>query len=285
MAEQSSDTTEQSPEYHWNWDKSAAGWAKFFDKFERGAQCVIDRMIELARIQPGHRVLDVATGIGEPAVAAARRVAPNGYVVATDSAPQMIKLARERAAAMGADLIEFREMDAQAPDLPESSFDAILCRWGLMFLHDLAGALERMRRLLVPGGRIVAAVWSDAPRVPMIGLMMDVCRRFDLPRLPPGTLGPLSLADTAALKRAFEAAGFADVESTSLTVTFEFASGDEYALFQQRVLNPTVELIRAQPAETQAKIWRSLADSARPYLGADGVVRLPNECVCVAARR
>jgi hypothetical protein len=142
-----------------------------------------------------------------------------------------------------------------------------------------------MRRLLVPGGRIAVAVWSEALRVPMIGLMMDVCRRFDLPRLPPGTLGPLSLADTAALKRTFAAAGFAEIESESLTVTFEFASGDEYALFQQRVLNPTVELIGAQPAETQAKIWRSLADSTRPYLGADGVVRLPNECVCVAARR
>ena len=285
MTTQSPDVMRLKAEQLRNWDESAAGWNKFFDKFERGAQCVSDRLIELARIQPGQRVLDVATGIGEPAVSAARRVGPKGHVVATDHSGQMIKLARERASARGLSNIEFLEMDAEALALPEKSFDAIVCRWGLMFLPDLAGALERMRHLLVPGGRLAAAVWSDAPKVPMIGLVLGVCRQFQLPRPPAGTLGPLSLADIDALKRTLEQAGFAEVGVESLTVTFEFASGDEYALFQQRIQNPTTKLINAQPAEMQAKIWQAVADSTQPYAGADGVVRLPNECVCLAARR
>lgn len=285
MSTQSVDRERLKAEQRRHWDESAVGWAKFFDKFERGAQCVSDRLIELARIQSGQRVLDVATGIGEPAVSAARRVGPKGHVLATDHSAQMIKLARERTATLGLSNLEFLEMDAEALELPESSFDAILCRWGLMFLPDLGGALAGMRRLLVPGGRIAAAVWRDAPRVPMIGLLLKVCKQFQLPSPPPGTLGPLSLADIDALKRTFEQAGFSEVGSESLTVTFEFASGDEYARFQQRIQNPTTKLINEQPAETQTKIWQAIADATQPYAGADGVVRLPNECVCVAARR
>lgn len=285
MTTQSPDRIQLKAEQRRSWDESAAGWAKFFDKFERGAQCVSDRLIELARIQPGQRVLDVATGIGEPAVSAARRVGPKGHVVATDHSGQMIKLARERASAFGLGNIEFLEMDAEALELPENSFNAILCRWGLMFLPDLAGALERMRHLLVPGGWLAAAVFKDAPKVPMIGLVLGVCRRFELPRPPAGSLGPLSLADTEALKRTVEGAGFSEFSSESLTVTFEFTSGDEYARFQQRVQNPTTKLINDQPAEVRAKIWQAVADATQPYTGADGMVRLPNECVCVAARR
>jgi len=285
MTIQSEEVTRIKAEQLRNWDDSAAGWSKFFDKFERGAQCVSDRLVELAKIQPGQRVLDVATGIGEPAVTAARRVGPNGKVVATDHSGQMINLARERASTMGASNVEFLEMDAEALKFPEKSFDAIVCRWGLMFLPDLAGALERMRPLLVAGGRLAASVWADGPKVPMIGLVLAACRQFELPRPPAGSLGPLSLADIDALKRTMEQAGFAEVGSEPLTVTFEFDSGEEYARFQQRIQNPTTKLIGAQPADAQARIWQAVAASTQPYIGADGIVRLPNECVCVVARR
>ena len=285
MTKQSPDITQIKAEQLRNWDESAAGWSKFFDKFERGAQCVSDRLVELAQIRPGQRVLDVATGIGEPAVTAARRVGPKGHVVATDHSPQMIKFARERASAIGVSNIEFFAMDAEALNLAEQSFDAIVCRWGLMFLPDLAGALQRMRLLLIPGGLLAASVWRDASKVPMIGLVLGVCRQFQLARPPAGTLGPLSLSDIDALKRTFEQAGFGDISDESMTVTFEFASGEEYARFQQRIQNPTTKLIGAQPTEVQAEIWQAVGASTAPYAGADGVIRLPNECVFVVARR
>jgi ubiquinone/menaquinone biosynthesis C-methylase UbiE len=107
-------------------------------------QPVSDRMMDLADIRPGQQVLDVATGIGEPAVTAALSVGPAGRVIATDIAPQMLDIGQKRVTELTLDNIDFREMDAEVLELPESNFDAILCRflcpfweeWSLFLLID-----------------------------------------------------------------------------------------------------------------------------------------------------
>jgi ubiquinone/menaquinone biosynthesis C-methylase UbiE len=94
------------------WDNAATGWQNWWPTFERGAQKVSNKLVELAEIKPGDKVLDIATGIGEPAVTAARRVKPNGKVVAIDISPQMLLIAKTRAKSLGLDdIIEFRESD------------------------------------------------------------------------------------------------------------------------------------------------------------------------------
>jgi enediyne biosynthesis protein CalE5 len=114
------------------WDNVAAGWQAWWATLKRGAQKVSDKSVELAEIKPGDKVLDIAAGIGgEPAVAAARRVKPNGKVVATDISPQMLAIAKSRAKSLGLDsIMEFRESDGEKLELPESTarFDAILSR-------------------------------------------------------------------------------------------------------------------------------------------------------------
>jgi ubiquinone/menaquinone biosynthesis C-methylase UbiE len=130
--------------------------------------------MELAHVAPGQRVLDVATGIGEPAMTAARWVGPSGVVVAIDQAPQMVAVARERMQAAGIRTVEFIEGDAETVALPLDSFDAIVCRWGLMFFHDPVGTLARLRASLVPGGWLAAAIWGPPERVPMIALPFTV---------------------------------------------------------------------------------------------------------------
>ena len=146
------------------WDAVAAGWRKWWELIESGAQQVSDRLLELADVQSGHQVLDVATGIGEPAVTAAHRVEATGHVVATDQSPQMLAIAQERVAGLGLQNVEFKVMDAESLELPESSFDAVLCRWGLMFLPDLRAALNGMWRSLTPGGRMATCVWDVPPK-------------------------------------------------------------------------------------------------------------------------
>jgi len=196
------------------WDSVAAGWKKWWELIEGGAQRVSDRLLELADVQSGHRVLDVATGIGEPAVTAAHRVGDTGHVMATDQSPQMLAIAQERVAGLGLQNVEFKVMDAEALELPERSFDAVLCRWGLMFLPDLKAALSGMWRSLTPGGRMATCVWDVPPKVPMVSLAMGVIRNmFQLPPPPPGMPSPFGLADTAALEQAFRDAGFSDVRS------------------------------------------------------------------------
>jgi ubiquinone/menaquinone biosynthesis C-methylase UbiE len=131
------------------WDNAAEGWQAWWETIERGAQKVSDKLVELAEIKAGDKVLDIATGIGEPAVTAARKVMPNGRVFAIDISPQMLAIAKTRAKSLGLDnIIEFRESDGEKLDLPELSiarFDAILSRFGLMFFPNLPAALVRIR--------------------------------------------------------------------------------------------------------------------------------------------
>jgi ubiquinone/menaquinone biosynthesis C-methylase UbiE len=268
------------------WDAAAAGWDKWWDTFEQEAGHISDRLVEMAEIAPGHRILDVATGIGEPALTAARRVGPTGRIVATDQAPQMLDFARKRADALAMRNVEFREMDAEALELPESSFDAILCRWGLMFLPNLSDALSSMRLLLVPGGRLAATVWSVPSKVPMISLAMGVVRQMlQTPAPPEETPGPFSLADSNALEQALRQAGFVHVRSERLTVTWELASVDEYVSRQQDVAAPLRAMLADQTSERQAEVWQAISDAAGRYAVADGTIRMPNEAICVVGRR
>ncbi len=268
------------------WDSAAAGWRKWWQSFEQGAQVLSDRLVELAEIKSGLRVLDVATGIGEPAVTAARRVGPEGRVVATDQSPQMLTIARDRAAELELQNIDFREMDADSLDLPEGTFNAVLCRWGLMLLPNLAGSLSQMWRLLIPGGYLAAAVWDVAAKVPVLSLPVGVALPIlQIPPPPPGTPNFFSLADTTALEQSFREAGFAEVRSERLTVTYELSSAEE---FVQRSCDVNVVINNAlatQPVKQQEAVRRAIADAAQEYATGDGRIRIPNESICVVGRR
>ena len=128
-----------------SWDRVANNWQKWWKTIERGAEKVSRRLIELAEIKPGSKVLDIATGIGEPAITAANRVGNSGHVLATDISSQRLSLAIQRAVSVGLqDVTRFKEGDVETIDLPSSTFNAVLCRWGLMFLPDLKAGLSNI---------------------------------------------------------------------------------------------------------------------------------------------
>ena len=269
-----------------DWTEAAEGWKKWWRPLEAALGPVGDRLIQLAAIRPGHRVLDVATGIGEPAVTAARLVGPAGRVVGTDISPGMLEVATERAAEIGLGNVEFHEMDAEALDLPESSFDAVLCRFGLMFLPDVDRTLVGIRRLLVPGGHFAASVWGPPERYPMVAVAFGaVARVLELPAPAPGTPGPFSLADGDALAGRFRAAGFADVQTETLLVRFEFDSLDEYILFLQEVAAPINNLLAHESPERRAQVWRAVGEATEQFVGADGRLQASGESILVGGRR
>jgi ubiquinone/menaquinone biosynthesis C-methylase UbiE len=265
------------------WDNAAAGWQAWWENIERGAQKVSDKLVEMAQIKPGDKVLDIATGIGEPAVTAAMRVKPNGKVVATDISPRMIAIAKSRAKSLGLDsIMEFREGDAEKLDLPKSSFNTILSRWGLMFLPNLPAALVEIRKLLVPGGRLSAAVWSTPSKVPFLDLAFSTVRKqINAPPPPPGTLGPFSLADTEALKRSFTQAGFKDVQVESFLITFSFDSAETYTRFQQAVTAPIQAMLANQTEEKKKQAWDAITDAVSKYADSHGRVSIDNEVICI----
>jgi SAM-dependent methyltransferase len=268
------------------WDAVAAGWRKHWPGFERSAQLVTDNLVEMAKVSSGHHVLDLATGIGEPAVTAAQRVGPAGRIVAIDQAPQMIAIAKERASELKLENVEFLEIDGEKLNLPANSFDAILCRWGLMYLPDLPGVLSSMHRLLVPGGRFSAAVWDVPPNVPSLSLAARVAREIlQIPPPAPGVPSPFSLADSDALEEALRAAGFVNVRSQRLEIIWEFGSSEAYVDHTRDVGGNLNALLAEYPAERQSEVWRAIEETAQQYAGEDGRVRMLNQTICVVGER
>jgi len=268
------------------WDNAAAGWRAWWENIERGAQKVSDKLVEMAEIKSGDMVLDIATGIGEPAVTAAKQVRPNGKVVATDISTQMIAIAKSRAKSLGLDtIIEFREGDAEKLDLPKSSFDAVLSRWGLMFLPNLPAALAHIRELLVPDGRLSAAVWSTPPKVPFLDLAFSTIRK-QINAPPPllGNMGPFSLADPELLKRSFTQAGFKDVQVESFPITFSFESAETYTKFQQAVTAPIQAMLANQTDEKKKQAWDAVTDAVSKYADSHGTVNIDNEVICIVGK-
>jgi len=264
---------------------SADGWKQHWNIWERAAQHVNERLVDLARIRPGHRVLDVATGLGEPAFTAARRVGPNGSVVATDLSPAMLFLARQEAARLGLHNIEFREMDAEEPDLPAQSFDAALCRWALMFLPHLVVALTRLRELLAPRGRFAAAVWANPENVPFTSVPMGAIRRvLHIAPPPAGTPGTFSLANEEVLQRAFAQAGFTEVAIERHSLILEYSSLDEY-VEERPATSASIRsmLAGASPAQLET-IWQIVSEELGKYRQPSGALRIPNETLCVAGQ-
>jgi SAM-dependent methyltransferase len=239
----------------------------------------------LAHVAPGQRVLDVATGIGEPAMTATRHVGPSGSVVAIDQAPQMLAVARERMQAAGVENVEFVEGDAETAPLPPGSFDAVVSRWGLQFFQDPVGALARFRARLIPGGWLAAAIWGPPERVPLISLPFRALAGDGQrpPSLPQGP-NPFALSEQAMLRQVVRDAGFADIQSEQMTVTFTFSSVEELLAHLADVSAPIRAMAPSLSPERQTAFWERLAEAARAYADADGVVRLPNDCLLVAGR-
>lgn len=265
------------------WEEAAAVWRRMWPMLERGAQPVSDRLIELAELRAGDIVLDVATGGGEPALTAARPVAPTGRVIGIDHSDAMLAFARDRARELGIANVEFRQGDAESIDFPRGYFDVVLSRWGLMFLPNLDATLRRLFGVLRPGGRFATAVWSSIDKMPMWNVAGAAIRSVvELPPPDPSIPGPSSLADTDAFGRKLEAAGFRAIRVEPLMVRFEFPSAHDYARITSAM--GFRQVIAAQTAEIQQKILNALSDAARAHTADGGVVRFDNQAMLVAAR-
>ena len=158
--------------------------------------------------QPGERVLELACGPGSVGLAAAGRVAPGGEVVLSDVAAEMTSIAAARAEALGLSNVSTRELDLESIEQPDSSYDVVLCREGLMLVPDPASAAREIRRVLRPGGRVAIAVWGLRERNPWLGVVFDaVSAQTGKPVPPPGISGPFSLDDPHKLADLLSSAG------------------------------------------------------------------------------
>ena len=270
------------------WDATAGAWDAWFDTIERATKPVSDRMVELAGIGPGDRVLDIATGTGEPAVSAARRVAPDGHVLATDISATMIAGAERRAAKLGVDNITFRVAAAEDLDEPATRFDAALCRWGLMFMPDIDGALRRMKGLIRDGGRFVAAAWAEPSEVPSLGIERGILAPyFDDGHFAHGIdrLNAFRFAAPGLLEEVMTEAGFRDVTCERVAVTYELPSAEAYVRFRREVSSTGAALAERHPEDAVKAAWDAVAEAASAYADVAGHIRMENIALCAVGSR
>jgi ubiquinone/menaquinone biosynthesis C-methylase UbiE len=270
-----------------DWRTAATGWRRWYDVLEAEAagQVVSRKLIEVARIGPGDRVLDVASGYGEPALTAARAVGPGGRVVAQDIAADFLAFGRERAAQAGLGNVEFVEGDAEALRFDEGTFDAITSRQGLQFFPDVGGILKRFHSFLKPDGRLAAAVWGPPETVQFAHPIPVIFKELKLPPPPPGQPGIFALADAGKLGQLVVEAGFRDVETGTVTAVYETASPEEFTRWLRDVAPPIVNLLKGQSHEEQERVWRKVTETWAPLVTPEGRVRTENQAIWVAATK
>jgi SAM-dependent methyltransferase len=249
-------------------------WREYDETELRLTALLSERMMDLARLGPGMRVLDLATGRGEPAVRAARRVAPGGMVVGVDVSKAMLRMARERADREGIANLELVATDAETLLGVEATlFDATVARWGLMYLDSPVAALESARRAMVSGGLLVAAVWAEPERVPYYTLPRFVLERYRaVPPIDPEAPGTFRYADLGRLQRDFAAAGFAIEHIEEIDVEVMEAATDVELIAWTRAFGLT-RLLDDLPAEAQREWEADLVRMAEP-LRVNGYIRL-----------
>jgi enediyne biosynthesis protein CalE5 len=244
-----------------------------------------DRIVEMAGIAEGDRVLDVAAGYGEPSLTAARKVGPEGGVVATDISGEMLNYGRQRAAANGVENIEFMQSDASSLDFPAESFDAAVSRWGIIFDPDGEGAAAKVRGFLKPGSRFAISSWGSPERVPFLAVpMRTAMAKLDVPPPPPGTPGPLSRPTEDAIGGLLEGGGFSNVEVQELDLTFPFESAEEFVMYTKAIAAPIVAMISPHPEDVQRETWDAIADAMREHADADGRINLSNQVLVAAGQ-
>jgi enediyne biosynthesis protein CalE5 len=275
--------------------RQRAGWSSQAREFyarraliERQWGVLSEGLLELARITTGDRVLDLACGVGDPALAAADRVGPTGSVIATDLSPDMLAFAAQRAAAGGLGNVEVHEMDAEAIDLPDASVDAVLCRLGLMFLPELDAALGGVHRVLVPGGRFAAAIpWRpEGQAMPrLIGATLDALGLAPMPPPAPGRPGIFSLADASFVCAALERAGLVDVRVQPYTLAHDYRSPDEWLDFLMALNVPLRERLAAASGERVREFRTAAVAATAPWVREDGHIRFAGHGYYAAAAR
>ncbi len=267
------------------WNKDGAAWRRWNPTLDRWYGEVTRQMLDLARIQPGQRILDIAAGAGEPAVSAAERVGPGGYVLATDISEGIVELALQVARERGFRQIETRTMDGENLDLPDASFDAVLCRLGLMYMPHPVTALREWRRALKPGGRVAVVVFSTPDHNEWGAVPASIIRRrAQLPPPVAGQPGPFSLGGAGVLEDMFHQAGFADPEVRAVPVPHGAACAADYVQVAREAFGAFNAMMADLSPQERESVWSEVEGSMRSFESPGGF-EVPGECLVGAATK
>jgi SAM-dependent methyltransferase len=234
--------------------------------------------------QPGDTVLELAAGLGDTGLMAARLVGEAGRVIITDFAPEMVAGARQRAHELGVENAEFRLLDAERMDLETDSVDGVLCRWAYMLMTDPATAFAETRRVLRPGGRLAFSVWAARERNPALSLVGRVLEsQGHIPPPEPEAPSAFAMADPGRIRELVVGAAFAEPEVEEVSFRLSFADQEAYWRYLTETSASAAPVLRSLPTAAQEAVREQVHEAAVPYHSGEGY-DFPAVCLNVVTR-
>ncbi len=268
------------------WQDYASGWNDWAPLLESWLGQATERMLDLAGVTAGSKVLDVAAGAGGQSIAAGRWVGPTGTVLATDLSPAILEHAQRAATAAGLSNVSTRELDGEdLRKLPAESFDAAISRVGLIYFPNREEALGGIHHTLRNGGRFATVTYSTAATNGFFSLPVSIIR--DRAKLPPpavGQPGPFSLADPSVLERDLTQAGFHDVVVETINAPVRLPSAADCVRFERESFGALHQMLGTLSADEQGEVWDEIEEALSQFDTADGFVG-PCELVIAGATR
>jgi SAM-dependent methyltransferase len=253
------------------WQDAAEAWHRWGPTLRTWLGPATERMLDLAGVGKGARVLDVAAGAGDQSFAIAERVGPRGRVLATDLSPAILGFAASEAKARGFENISTRIMDGEELALESATFDVVVSRVGLIYFPNQPKALKEMHRVLVPGGRVAAMVWGAAEKNPFFSKPVSIMRRRAKLGPPlPGQPGPFSLSSRETVTRLYETAGFADVKFELVAAPLRLPNAAACLAFERESFGALHQMLSGLDEREKEAAWEEAATELRAFEGPDG---------------
>ncbi len=254
------------------WNKFSSGWKKWDEHVLSWLKPVGDELISSAALKENFRVLDVATGTGEPGLTAATLV-PKGNVVGQDLAEEMLEAAKENARLRGIDNFETVACDVSNMPFPENHFDAVMARFGFMFFPDMQQAVNEMKRVVNPG-KIAASVWSAPDKNPWASVILGTINQMmQLPLPPEGAPGLFRCAKPGLMKEIFQHAGLKNISEKEISGVNKFDDAEHYWKFMNDVAAPVVSALSKADEEMKTKIKKAVFEKVQRF-SSDGKISL-----------
>ena len=268
------------------WDKAARGWDESSAIVRDWLYQATEAMLNMAGVQLGSRVLDVAAGAGDQTLDIAARIGPNGHVLATDLSAEILEYAKRKLARAGYGNIAIQVADGESLAVEEAHFDAVVCRLGLMLMPDPSAALREMSHALKPGGRVCCMVFSTPTANPCVAIAMSTAlKHAGHPLRDPYQPGGLfSLGKPGLMDDLFRQAGFRDVATTRISAPFKLASASAYLQFIRSSASPILQILDSLDDTAKHAAWTDVELQLNRFNTAKGWEG-QNELLLTAARR
>lgn len=272
-------------------DAQRVTWAGLSDSWAKWDSVIMDQLapvgaeiVKSLATREGHRLLDIASGTGEPGLTIAQ-LSPKAHVVMTDLAPKMLEVAERRAAARG--ITNFETRVCSADDLPfkDATFDSVSVRFGYMFFPDMAQATAEFLRVLKPGGRLCSSVWVKPEENPWTTIAMQaIATEVFLPAPERDSPNMFRCAAPGSVSGLYAAAGFRDVAEWDIGVELVTRSAEEYWDMISEHVSLAVAALQKVDAPARERIRARAMENVSEF-ATDGKVRVPGLARCIAGTK